>query len=1349
MNASGKATTGCATVGFNVISYVSGNLGIGVTARNVVRVLVEHGCPVSVLDLDPGLGRKGYDHSFDHLTVASLEGLSHPINLIVLPPASISELLPTILAQKPGSMNVGFCMWELPVLPDAWVPAMQALDALVAESEFIRYAFEFNLSDVLTIPAAHPIYLPDGVRADRARFGLPDDGVVFFTGFEPVSDPQRKNPFATVRAFLAALGDDPRAHLVIKFNNATVNGQMHPIVRELQELCGGHPRIRFLTETLSYADVLSLYASCDVFVSLHRSEGLGLGPMEAMALGRPAIATAWSGNMSYMDHTNACLVGYRLVPVDGSIAHYSRKELGKDTVWAEPSIDEAAAWMRRLADDPGLRTSMGTKAAADIARYHATAQRGRWIDELYRIYDQLHYVGQDAGDGSDGVRRAVRQHRSDKLSGYLIARRVRESTVARAQAYRAWIPAHVPTNADLARLRGASREAGKTTLVHLVVRARAGTEERLAETLDSIGAQTGTNWRLTVIADIDAPPGALGPDERIAWRVVSDATSDNETLNSAALETPGDWVALMESGDRLAAHAVDVLTAAVQRYPHWRVVYVDDDLLCETLQRVEPRFKPDFDLERLRAQHYPGEFLLVERSQLRAIGGYVGAPEVRSYDLILRAVDLGGEACIGHVADVLFHRLGANDHGRDQVRAHALRRQALAQHFVRRAIAADIEFGVHPGSLSVNYRHAGVAPRVSIVIPTRDRIDLIQPCVTTLLAQTRYPDYEVLIVDNASSDPATLAFFDEIRKSDRRVRVLRYPQEFNYAAINNVAAREASGDYLLLLNNDTLIVQPAWLELMMAQARREEVGAVGARLIFPDRRLQHAGIIVGMGTDGVANHAHYGLTMEDEGYLGRAQVAQEVSAVTGACLLVRKTLYEEVGGMDAERLRILYNDVDLCLKIRAKGRKIVWTPHATVVHFGSVSVGPRSADPAIVAQYHREVATMHERWAAQLANDRYFNRNLSLMHLDCVPDADIDTRYHIELVEAPRVLAMGMSSRGAWEHRVRIPTQALDDAGLAQANVVPYFGNRVRVPSVSELRRLNCGTLLLHNTVHDNYIDALKRYRVSNDVFIVFGQDDLMTNLPSKNPFSQTIYKDMKKRLRSALAHCDRLVVTTVPLAEAFRDMIEDIRIVPNYLRRDTWASLTSRRRQGRKPRVGWAGAQQHEGDLEVLHEVVQAMAGEVEWVFMGMCPEPIRQYVAEFHPGVGFAEYPEVLAALNLDLALAPLEHHPFNEAKSNLRLLEYGALGWPVIASDILPYRDAPVARVANHARAWTNAIRERINDLDACAKEGETLREWVRSHWILEDHLDEWTQALNLATSGHGAVEGRSRQTAGALR
>ena len=380
--------------GFNVIGHVSGNLGLGVAARSLIDLIIEKGFAISIYDMDPGVGRGGHEQRFQKFTVKAIEDLPFAVNLFVLPATGFEWLVPKYgkFLFQDDYINVAASFWELPVLPAGCVRMLDAMDVIVALSESIRCAFQFTLSGPLVIGGLLPLQLPQGVRGNRERFGLPDDAVVFVTSFETNSDPQRKNPFAVIDAFLNGVGDDQRAYLVIKVNNPKTQAGEHSVLREIRMRCAGHPRIRVLTETLSYVDVLSLYASCDVYVSMHRAEGLGLGLMESMALGKPVIATAWSGNMTYMHHTNACLVSYRLVPVVGSIRVYSKALLGDGAYWAEPNVSEAAAWMQQLTRDPMLRARLGAKAAEDMARYEAEAKDGCFLKELQAIWDNRSFL---------------------------------------------------------------------------------------------------------------------------------------------------------------------------------------------------------------------------------------------------------------------------------------------------------------------------------------------------------------------------------------------------------------------------------------------------------------------------------------------------------------------------------------------------------------------------------------------------------------------------------------------------------------------------------------------------------------------------------------------------------------------------------------------------------------------------------------------------------------------------------------------------------------------------------------------------------------------------------------------
>jgi glycosyltransferase involved in cell wall biosynthesis len=379
--------------GFNVIGPISANAGVAILARSVVRILVQRGYPVALLDVDPGLGRGGHDLTYESLMVKSQDELPYAVNLSVL---SITAL-PDFVIQRPALMrgdtlNVGCFVWELAALPRVWKEALEFFDVLVAKSDFIRSTFENTLPQVPTISSIYPLALPRDVQANRARFDIPNDAVVFVCIVDPTSDPERKNPFAAIEAFRNALGDDEQAWLVVKVNNATHNGNAHALVPKIRAHCRSHARILLIEEGLSYPEVLSLYASCDVFVALHRSEGLGLGPLEAMALGKPVIATGWSGNMTYMDHHNACLVRYKLIPVAGSLPVYTRQFLGTDALWADPDLEHAAAWMKRLANDPDLRSRIGRRAEESVAEFMRKGEEAKFATELYAIWQSRDYL---------------------------------------------------------------------------------------------------------------------------------------------------------------------------------------------------------------------------------------------------------------------------------------------------------------------------------------------------------------------------------------------------------------------------------------------------------------------------------------------------------------------------------------------------------------------------------------------------------------------------------------------------------------------------------------------------------------------------------------------------------------------------------------------------------------------------------------------------------------------------------------------------------------------------------------------------------------------------------------------
>ncbi|MHB1280005.1 MAG: FkbM family methyltransferase [Acidithiobacillus sp.] len=796
------------------------------------------------------------------------------------------------------------------------------------------------------------------------------------------------------------------------------------------------------------------------------------------------------------------------------------------------------------------------------------------------------------------------------------------------------------------------------------------------------------------------------------------------TINTTLAEMDAGWLAVLDAGDELAPDATFRLAQSIQNHPEWQIIYTDEDSLTAEGEHVNPHCKPDFNLDYLRSLPYIGALMLIKKTLFDALDGFdPRADGAEDYDFLLRAWERVGDAGIGHIPEVLYHRHQGSSHCRKSVpEILEAGRQALVRHFERLQIPAEVQPGPFPPSFRVRYP-LGATPLVSIVIPTRNQLGFLQRCIESLIEKTRYPAYEILIIDNDSDDAETRTYLDMLTAQKEsmggRLRVLRYPGAFNFSAMNNMAVDAAHGDYVLLLNNDTAALHEDWLDEMVSHALRPEVGIVGAKLLYPDGKIQHAGVILGM--KGPAEHPFIGHVPEDRGYFGRAMLAQNYSAVTGACLLISKSLYQEVGGLDEQQFKVSYNDIDLCLKVREAGHKIVWTPWAMLLHEGSASqkgAVEQKAEQDKLARFAAEKNAFYARWLPQLAFDPAYNRHLSLASTDFLLEDQAALIWDPEWRPRPRILVHPADREGCGEYRIISPMRALRAAGKVQG------WETMRIFEPAEMERLSPDSIVLQRQMEWPQIEALERHKRLHKAFRVFEIDDLITNLPVKSVHKGQIHKDIAKRFRKAAGLCDRLVVATEPLAQAYKGFSDEVRVQPNCLERAIWGDLQPRRRAGAKPRVGWAGGVGHTGDLELVADVVRDLASAVEWVFFGLCPEALRPYVHEFHPGVPLPQYPAKLASLDLDLAIAPLEENPFNDAKSHLRILEYGVLGFPVVCSDITPYRgDFPVWRVANRYRDWMKAIREAISDRAMLAAAGDTLRDQVRAHWMLEDRLDDW--------------------------
>jgi len=508
----------------------------------------------------------------------------------------------------------------------------------------------------------------------------------------------------------------------------------------------------------------------------------------------------------------------------------------------------------------------------------------------------------------------------------------------------------------------------------------------LRRCLDSVLAQSYPHWELCVADDASTEPQVravleeyAGRDARIRiiWRERNGHIS--AASNSALALARGDYMALLDHDDELHPQALATIAEALQRNPQWQLVYSDEDKLDAEGRRYDPYFKPAWNPDLLRSQNCVSHLGVYSRALVNALSGFrEGLEGSQDWDLALRCSERLKPTQIGHVPAVLYHWravAGSTAQGVEQKSyAHDAGRRAICEHLERSGVAADVmEIEGLAGVFRVRYRLPSPLPLVSVIVPTRDRLDLLRRCVGSILERSTYPHYEIVIVDNQSVEPQTLAYFSGF-KGHPRVRVLRHDRPFNYSRINNDAVQECRGELICLLNNDVEVITPDWLEELASHAMRPHVGAVGAMLYYPNDTIQHAGVIIGV--HGVAAHPYCGMPRGYPGQMARTRLVQNMSAVTAACLMVRQHVYQQAGGLDVS-LQIAFNDIDFCLRLRQLGYANVWTPFAELYHHESASRGQEDTTEKR-KRFMSEVEFMKSRWGRQLECDPAYNPNLTL-----------------------------------------------------------------------------------------------------------------------------------------------------------------------------------------------------------------------------------------------------------------------------------------------------------------------------------------------------------------------------------
>lgn len=548
--------------------------------------------------------------------------------------------------------------------------------------------------------------------------------------------------------------------------------------------------------------------------------------------------------------------------------------------------------------------------------------------------------------------------------------------------YGSWYKAYIPDEAELERQR--NRQFIHAPLISVAVPAYKTPEKFLVQMMESLRAQTYPHWELCIVNASPREPQMVKileayaeKDSRIRFQNLSENLGIAENTNAAVNMTRGEYIGFLDHDDLLAPNALYEIASVLEEKTETEIVYTDEDkVTMELEEHFQPHLKPDFNPDLLRSNNYICHFFVVKQTLLRKVGGFRKEFEgAQDHDLILRCVEQAEH--IEHVPEILYHwrthKASTADNPASKMYAFEAGRRAIEAHLQRVQLEGTVMHTKDLGFFRVQYPVLG-APLVSIIIPNKDQKQSLKACLDSIMEKTRYTDYEILIVENNSTTEEIFQYYKELVQNPR-IRVLSWNREFNYSAINNFAVQHARGEYLLFLNNDVTVITKDWIQEMLGMCQRPNTGAVGVKLLYPDDTIQHAGCVVGLG--GIAGHLFVNMPANRTGYLHKASIIQNLSAVTAACMMVKKSVFEQVGGFE-EKLAVAFNDVDLCLKMSQAGYLVVYQPYVQLYHMESKTRGAEDSREK-VRRFQKEIEYMRCAWADVLKNgDPFYNKNLSL-----------------------------------------------------------------------------------------------------------------------------------------------------------------------------------------------------------------------------------------------------------------------------------------------------------------------------------------------------------------------------------
>lgn len=552
--------------------------------------------------------------------------------------------------------------------------------------------------------------------------------------------------------------------------------------------------------------------------------------------------------------------------------------------------------------------------------------------------------------------------------------------------YQEWVKLYdTLSERDRIKIKKQIQQLHHKPIISVIMPVYNSSEKCLKSAIESVLHQIYPYWELCIADDCSTKPyikkivqDYAQRDSRI--KVIYRETNGNicAASNSALQLATGEFIALLDHDDELREHALYKIAEQINSYPEVALIYSDEDRIDDHGQRSQPYFKSDWNPDLFYSHNFINHLGVYKRELVNELGGFrLGYEGSQDYDLALRFIEIIAPEQICHIPQVLYHWRFVPQ-SVSNVKGHVcedVARKAIQEHLGRVDVvdAQVVKNPLLPVYHRVIYPLPNIKPLVSIIIPTKDKVEVLKCCINSILEKTDYPNFELVIIDNNSDQQETFDYFEQLKEPN--IRVIPYNIPFNYSKINNFAVKQAKGEILVFLNNDTEVISPGWLTEMVSHAVRPEIGMVGVKLYYPNDTIQHAGVICGFGA--VAGHIFCRWPREKRGYIGKDVLSQNFLAVTAACMAVRRSVFEELNGFEENNLVVAFNDVDICLRAYKKGYRILWTPYAELYHHESFTRG-RPKTSKEIAQEKSEIDYMVKNWGALLQKDPYYNPNLSV-----------------------------------------------------------------------------------------------------------------------------------------------------------------------------------------------------------------------------------------------------------------------------------------------------------------------------------------------------------------------------------